>query len=139
MSPNPADLSERFSDYLTAEDTITLIHNESSSITQTYDQIVLELRETTQTIQSDLSTEVTERRDYLRFDEVGLWLGKSDSNVQLLLQNSRMCFVENDDYENPPMYIESHQINIDQLSVKNELNMTPLVFKNLGSNKWEIR
>jgi hypothetical protein len=70
----------------------------STQFTQTAEDFEMRFTETKQDIDAvagDLEGVETERKSYIRFEDGNIYLGKSDSEIMLIIENDRISFVQN--------------------------------------------
>ena len=111
--------------YTTKDDFSTTVESISSKIDQQNDSITASITTATKQLSEDLQDYKDEVTNYMRFDEQGLELGKSNNKFKTRLSNEKLSFIE----ENQEVaYISNNKMNITDAEIKHQMILGNFAF-----------
>ena len=111
--------------YTTKDDFSTTVESISSKIDQQSDSITASITTATKQLSEDLQDYKDEVTSYMRFDEQGLELGKSNNKFKTRLSNEKLSFIE----ENQEVaYISNNKMNITDAEIKHQMILGNFAF-----------
>lgn len=111
--------------YTTKDDFSTTVESISSKIDQQNDSITASITTATKQLSEDLQDYKDEVTSYMRFDEQGLELGKSNNKFKTRLSNEKLSFIE----ENQEVaYISNNKMNITDAEIKHQMILGNFAF-----------
>lgn len=104
--------------YAKADDVSDQISSISSTLEQTASGLNATITSETKKVNDNLESYKETVSNYMRFDENGLSLGKTDSEFKTRLDNEKLSFQQNDE---EVAYISNNKMNITDAEIKNKM------------------